>query len=275
MARHPLSLQSRHMQGTTDLLRVGTEQVPWEIRLSPRRRTLSIAVHPEPRIIVRAPSGWPRALIEARLAERAAWIARHVQRFRGLAAVLPPPPAYVTGDLLPYVGELHRLEVVVARRPAVNRLPGALQVGVPPGADAGRVRRTVEAWYRDRARELFAAILEEQFGWFEDRGHARPTISVRKMTSRWGTLAGPARRRTLPWSGADWPGAGRRGTSRMTLNLALIRAPRECSEYVLIHELCHLEHRGHGRSFYRLMAERLPDWRQRKRQLEGLLLLWS
>jgi predicted metal-dependent hydrolase len=256
------------MPGTTDLLRVGTDQVPCEIRLSRRRRTLGIEVHPEPRVIVRAPSGWPRALIEARLAERATWIGRHVQRFRGLAAVLPPPPGYVTGDLLPYVGELHRLEVVVARRPAVTRLPGALRVGVPPGADAGRVRRAVEAWYRDRARELFAAILEEQFGWFAGRGHARPTISVRKMTSRWGTLSGPARRRSLPWSGA-----GGRGTSRMTLNLALIRAPRECSEYVLVHELCHLEHRGHGRDFYRLMEERLPDWRQRKRQLESLLLL--
>ncbi|MDH5255640.1 MAG: M48 family metallopeptidase [Gammaproteobacteria bacterium] len=244
------------MPGTTDLLRVGTDQVPCEIRLS-RRRTLGIEVHPEPRVIVRAPSGWSRALIESRLAERAAWIGRHVERFRGLAAVLPPPPAYVTGDHVPYLGELHRLEVLAARRPAVYRLPGILQVGVPGGTGAQRVRRALESWYRDRARELFATILEERFSWFEGRGHARPTIAVRKMTSRWGTLAG----------------AGRRGTSRMTLNLALIRAPRECGEYVLVHELCHLEHRGHGRAFYRLMEARLPDWRQRKRQLESLLLI--
>jgi predicted metal-dependent hydrolase len=256
------------MPGTTDLLRVGTDQVPCEIRLSRRRRTLAIEVHPEPRVIVRAPAGWSRTLIEARLAERAAWIGRHVQRFRGLAAVLPPPPAWVTGDLLPYLGELHRLEVIVARRGAVTRQPGALQVGLPPGAGPDRVRRALEAWYRDRARELFAVILEEQFGWFGDRGHPRPTISVRKMTSRWGTLAGPVRCRPLLW-----PVAGRRGTSRMTLNLALIRAPRECSEYVLVHELCHLEYRGHGPDFYRLMEERLPDWRQRKGRLEGLLLL--
>lgn len=256
------------MQGTTDLLRVGPDQVPCEFRLSRRRRTLSIEVHPGPRVVVRAPSGWPRDLIEARLAERAGWIGRHVQRFRGLAAVLPPVPGYVTGDLLPYLGEFHRLEVVAAGRPSVAHSPGTLRVGVPAGAGPDRVRRALESWYRDRARELFATLIDERSGWFRDRGHPCPTLTVRRMTTRWGTLASPARR-----AGLRWPGTRQRGASRMTLNLALIRAPRECGEYVVVHELCHLEHRGHGREFYQLMDARLPDWRERKRRLESLLLL--
>lgn len=256
------------MPDTTDLLRIGTDQVPCEIRLSRRRRTLAIEVQPEPRIIVRAPSGWSRALIEARVTERIPWIGRHVRRFRSLAAVLPPPPAYVTGDLLAYVGEFHRLEVVAAGRPAVARLPGTLRVGVPPGAGPDRVRRVLETWYRARAGELFATLLDERFDWFRGRGHPLPVIAVRKMTSRWGTLAARRRRGTL-----HWPGATPRGASRMTLNLALVRAPRECAEYVIVHELCHLEHRGHGRDFYRLMDHQLPDWPERKRRLESLLLL--
>ena len=245
------------MMFTRGLLRIGDEQVPCEIRLSRRRRTLGIEVQPEPRIIVRAPAGWSRALIEARVTERATWIGRHVQRFRSLAAALPPAPAFVTGDLLPYLGELHRLEVVSAGRPAVARLPGALRVAVPPGAGPERVRRALETWYRARAGELFATLLDERCDWFLGRGHPRPTISVRRMTTRWGTLGPPAPH----------------GASRMTLNLALIRAPRECGEYVVVHELCHLEHRGHGRGFYRLMDQRLPDWPERKRRLESLLLL--
>lgn len=256
------------MPGNTDLLRVGTDQVPCEIRLSRRRRTLSIVVHPEPRVIVRAPSGWPRSLIEARLAERTPWIGRHVERFRGLAAVLPPPPAYITGDLIPYLGEWHRLVVVAARRRTVALSPGELRVGVPVGAGPDGVRLALETWYRGRAQELFATLLEEQFGWFRDRGHPLPTVTVRKMTSRWGTLAAPQRRRKF-----HWPDPRPQGPARVTLNLALIRAPRECSEYVVVHELCHLEHRGHGRDFYRLMDLRLPDWPGRKRRLESLLLL--
>lgn len=249
--------------------------MPCEFRLSRRRRTLSIEVHPEPRVIVRAPASWSRAFIDQRLAERTTWIGRHVQRYRDLAAAMPPPPTYVTGDVLSYVGELHRLEVVSAGRPAVTRLPGVLQVGVPPsgdgGGDTGRVRRALDSWYRARARELFPEILAERCGWFLERGHPRPTVTIRKMSSRWGTLATPARQ-GLKW-GLRWPGSDARRASRMTLNLALIRAPRECAEYVVVHELCHLEHRGHGRDFYRLMDARLPEWQDRRRQLNGLLLL--
>jgi len=251
-----------------DLHPTGADPVPCEVRLSRRRRTLGIEVHPEPRVIVRAPAGWSRTLIEARVAERAGWIGRHVERFRGLAAALPPAPAYTSGDLLPYLGEWHRLEVVAAGRPAVTLLPGALRVGVPAGAGPERVRRALESWYRARARELFAALLDERVGWFLGRGHAVPTLTIRKMSSRWGTLASPRRR-----TGFRWLGTGPPAASRMTLNLALIRAPRACSEYVVVHELCHLEHRGHGRDFYRLMDQQLPDWQARKGLLESLLLL--
>lgn len=256
------------MMGTTALLHLGSDRVPCEIRLSRRRRTLSIEVHPEPRVIVRAPSGWPPALIEARLAERHRWIGRHVERFRGLAASRPPPLAYATGDLVSYVGEPHRLEVVEAGRPTVSHGAGVLRVGLPPGAGPDRVRGALENWYRAQGRQLFGTILLERFPWFSDRGHGCPRLTLRKMRTRWGTLSSPPRRPVWSFAGASRP-----GSSRMTLNMALIHAPRECGEYVVVHELCHLEHRGHGRDFYRLLDRQLPDWRERKRRLESLLLL--
>lgn len=109
---------------------------------------------------------------------------------------------------------------------------------------------TFEPGQRSRAHEVFKEILAERFDTFRQRGHECPSLKIRKMKTRWGSLAG-----------------GR----RMTLNLWLILAPRECIEYVIVHELCHLEHRGHGRRFYRLMDELMPDWRERKRQLEEIL----
>ena len=57
--------------------------------------------------------------------------------------------------------------------------------------------------------------------------------------------------------------------SGMTLNLLLIHAPLSAIEYVVVHELCHLRYRGHGREFYGLMDSVLPDWRTRKLLLEA------
>lgn len=183
------------------------EPIPYEIRLSFRRRTLSIEVHPDLRVIVRAPARCAPGLISVQVAARARWIARQLERFRQPGQIRSPP----------------------------HDLSG--QAPFDPGE-------------RSRAHEVFGEILAERFNSFRHRGHGCPSLKIRKMKTRWGSLAG-----------------GR----RMTLNLWLIRAPRECIEYVIVHELCHLEYRGHGPAFHRLMDELMPDWCTRKRQLEEIL----
>jgi predicted metal-dependent hydrolase len=235
----------------------GEARVPCEVRRSARRRTLSIEVYPDLRVIVRAPSRCPRSLIEARLAERAPWIERQVERFRRLARERPPEPRYIEGETHLYMGEQHALEVVAAARAGVTRVTGALRLSLPPGSGADDARRALEAWYRARAGEEFAAVLDARFGPFRAGGHRRPELRVRAMRTRWGSLAR---------AGADDERA------RMTVNLALIRAPLACIEYVIVHELCHLEYRGHGPRFRALLERHLPDWHERRRRLNALPL---
>ena len=55
----------------------------------------------------------------------------------------------------------------------------------------------------------------------------------------------------------------------MSLNLALIHAPLDCIEYVVVHELCHLRYHGHGRGFYQLLEVLMPDWKARRQTLEA------
>jgi hypothetical protein len=71
------------------------------------------------------------------------------------------------------------------------------------------------------------------------------------MKTRWGSLAK---------SGA------------LTLNTDLVRAPLECIEYVITHELCHLKHHDHSSGFYKLLEKVMPDWEKRKRRLEMALV---
>jgi len=53
----------------------------------------------------------------------------------------------------------------------------------------------------------------------------------------------------------------------ITLNPRLVQTPTSCIDYVLIHELCHLKEHNHGKYYYQLLDQTLPDWRERRQKL--------
>jgi predicted metal-dependent hydrolase len=56
----------------------------------------------------------------------------------------------------------------------------------------------------------------------------------------------------------------------LTLNLYLVKAPVQCIDYVILHELCHLAEHNHSARFYQLMTQVMPDWKKTKTQLDGM-----
>lgn len=100
------------------------------------------------------------------------------------------------------------------------------------------------------ARELFEQRLDACWARFAAPGETRPVLRVRTMRTRWGSLS---------------------SSGRMTLNTMLARASLECLDAVIYHELCHLRVRAHDAAFYRELARYVPEWRERRRELRGLL----
>jgi predicted metal-dependent hydrolase len=78
-----------------------------------------------------------------------------------------------------------------------------------------------------------------------------PKLMIRPMTKRWGSFT---------------------PKGSLVLNLDLIRAPMRCIDYVIVHELAHAFEPDHGVRWRRLMDKAMPDWRDRKQQLETKLV---
>ena len=226
----------------------GTETIGYEIRFLPTRRTLGIEVHPDLTVVVRAPVDCDPDTIQARVGKRASWISKQLTNFQRYS---PRTPArkYVSGETHLYLGRQCRLKVVAGELASVKMNRGHLVLTLPGKADPDRVKALLHHWYLDHARQVFIDVLGEFLPRFS--GHHRPRLIVRAMQSRWGSLS-------------------QAGT--MTLNANLVRAPRACVEYVVAHELCHLKHRDHDASFYRLLGQVMPDWKKRKQRLETALL---
>ena len=221
----------------------------YELRQSARRRSLSIEVHPDLRVLVRAPLRLPKRDIEAFITARVLWVTAQLEHFRSAHRVALVP-TYADGATHYYLGLAHRLQLDPSAHHGVERCDDGLVIGGRAARDGLAARSALNDWYRARAREEFATILAACYLHPRFQRHVCPALQIRTMRSRWGSLG------------------SRRG---MTLNLVLIQAPRECIEFVVMHELCHLRYHGHGKGFYKLLDAVCPDWRARKRLLEDSL----
>lgn len=229
-------------------LSYGHDSIPYEVLFLSTRKTLSIEVFPSGRVLVRAPLGCPEGLILERLHKRAGWISRQLAEF---ASYRPRTPTrqYLSGETHLYLGRRYRLKVAPGSTAGVNISGGHLVVSLPGEIGPDQVKAQLDRWYLERAKVIFAEVLQACLPRFQ--GVNRPHIRVRSMRSRWGSLS---------------------TTNTMTLNVNLVRAPRPCIEYVVIHELCHTRQRNHDTSFFRLLAQVMPDWQQHKQRLEQALL---
>ena len=219
---------------------------PFQIIPSPRRRTLGVEVHRDLSVIVRAPLGCPDDLVRRYLNRQRRWITRQLDYFKAL----PPPrphPRYVEGEAHLYLGREYQLALQPERRSQVLIDGERLIVGGIGASDPSVTEAALSRWYLARARLEFINLLSACHAHPRFARYGCPSLRVRNMRTRWGSLCRA------------------RG---MTLNAVLIQAPRECIEYVIFHELCHLSYHGHGARFYQLLSAVAPEWEARKRQLE-------
>ncbi|VTU41311.1 hypothetical protein H4CHR_06046 [Variovorax sp. PBS-H4] len=231
-------------------LRYGDERIAFSVRVHPVRRAQRMAIHVEPdgRVVVDVSEQTPDAVVQAAVQRRARWISAQVAAARArLANALPR--AHASGESLFYLGRRYVLKVVVDEgRDGNVRLHGArIEVAVAK-ADTARVQALLDAWYRKRAGGVLAArlaVLAHTLSWVR----TPPPMQLRVTKKRWGSCS-PA--------------------GRLTLNPNLVKAPCECIDYVLLHELCHLGEHNHGPRFCRLLDTRMPDWRRVKARLDAL-----
>ena len=209
-----------------------------------RRRTLELRVYPDHRIEVRAPMRCSMRDIKEFVDERREWIEKRLNGF-----VAPKQRSveerFAQGSEHYYLGKPFQLLLGSGRGKA--RFSGdVLTLYVIDTTDPSKVEKALDTWYRRQAQQYFSERLEVLFPAFAARGFSLPPLTLRKMRSRWGSLS----QRT-----------------GMTLNTELIKTPPHCIDYVVVHELCHMEHMNHGAGFKGLMKKMMPDWTQRKKEL--------
>jgi len=229
-------------------IQYGTTQIEYEVSYNPRKH-LSIEVHPDLRVTVKAPLGASPADIEAKLFKRAPWILKQQRQFEVYLPQLPPRK-YLSGETHRYLGRQYRLKVMETDgTEGVKLTRGYFYISVRDKTNTERVKVLLTEWYRLQARRVFKERLDICFAKVGFLKLDYPAYDIRLMEKRWGSCT-PA--------------------GKILLNLKLIQVPKEYIDYVIMHELCHLKEHNHSSRFYTLLDRVMPNWRELRRQLNQI-----
>ena len=224
-----------------------------------RCRFVKIVVNGPEEVEVRVPPRVSSRAVHAFVAQQAEWILQAMAK----QALKPRlvPLNYVTGETFFYLGKPHRLEVVQSPWKTVTRDEGVLRVTLSNRDNSVRVKELVDGWFRTQAQLLLANYLAEALERFSERiRHPHCPLTLRSDAQVRGI------RLTVRTMKTRWGSCARDG--HVTLSTELIHAPWRLIEYVIVHELCHLAHLNHSPAFYFQLAQCLPDWEVRRRELE-------
>jgi hypothetical protein len=212
-------------------------------------KNVHLSVYPPTgRVRISAPAHMSMATIRVFAISKLAWIRKQQARLEGQARETPRD--FIDRESHHVWGQRYLLQVVErAEAPSVALKGNKMTLSVRPGTGTDKRNSILEEWYREQLKADTPALLarwEPRLDVIVDRLH------VQRMKTKWGSCNADKR--------------------SIRLNTELARKPRECLEYLVVHEMVHLLERTHGPAFVSLMDRHLPNWRTRRDQLNAFPL---
>lgn len=223
------------------------------VRVSPRRTRFALTVETDASVTLHVPEG--RSEVEARefVQSHQSWVESKIA-LRERTGALNPAKRLVEGEVFRYLGRTYRLVVdpALSAGTPVRLVAGRLVMSEGLSGAPNRGKAALVGWYRQVGRDWASGRLQP---WAARMAVAEPELTVRDLGGRWGTYR---------------PDQEGQGPGRMSLGWQLFQLPMPLVDYVIAHELAHIRVPGHGADFWRLLGRALPEWKERRAELDEL-----
>lgn len=217
-------------------------------------KNLNLRIRNDGSVFVSANDMVPCEEIDLFVQSKASYILKTIDHFNEMAQYKPQPKQYVSGETFYIQGRGLRLQVSQAKKDMISSDGVYISLEVKDINDVDKKRRIVTRFLDQECKAVFREVMEDLYPLVKKYGIEKPTLRVRDMETRWGSC--------LMKKGI------------ITLNKHLLEAPRNCIEYVVMHELCHLMHPNHSKQFYAFLSMLMPDWKERKQFLDKTAVYW-
>lgn len=204
-----------------------------------RRKTISITITEDARVVVRAPLRVSVAAIEGFLEQKRRWISEK-REIAARRAAEHRQGEFLSGEEFPYLGRRLMLSVSEDAK-GIEAVGGVLAF---PRAWLPQAGQRLGKWYRAEAARVFAGRLETLV---RQTGLRPASVGITDARHRWGSC-----------------GTG----GRLNFTWRLVMAPPDVIDYVLVHELAHMEHMDHSAEFWGLVGQIMPEYMEKKKWLK-------
>lgn len=239
----------------THKLEVGKDQLIEFELIRKDVKNINLTVRPDFSITVSANSKVSLDKIYEFVDSKSSWILKRIGRFSQTKRDNDEKHEFVSGESYKFLGNQYRLELNLTS--SIERVlmdEGKLKLYVRNKYKITTKARLMDEWYRGQAKLMFNESLEKMYELIKDHIMFLPTLDFKLMKKRWGSCL--------------------RSKHVILLNLELIKAPKYCIDYVVLHELVHFVHKNHDSKFYELLTVLMPDWKQRKEILDQEIVLY-
>jgi len=207
------------------------------IRSKKRRKTISLHIKEDGRIVIYVPYHTPKGEIEKFIKEKQSWIVEKISEKEKFTK--QPNKAFIPGEQFLYLGESYPLEIGDTNP---KGLPLKLSFGkfLIDQGHAAKAKDLFTQWYKREAKER----IEERVHYFSNRLQLVPKgLKITSAKHRWGSCS---------------------RDNRLSFSWRIIMAPLRIIDYVLIHELVHIKEKNHSKRFWTSLETILPDYRKHR-----------
>ena len=214
-----------------------------------QRKTVGIIVEPDGTIIVRAPVDMDEGDIVETVNKKRKWIADKIKANDKVKPPIPKIQEPVSGEKLRFKNALYRLQVhdSVEQKTRIVRALRTLHVYINDKLDedvrANEIKSAIIEWYKDKATQFLSQRVERYSRYLKEEPKQ---IKIREIKLRWGSCT---------------------PEGILLFNWRIMMAPVSAIDYVVIHELCHLQDPDHSASFWDLVESLQPTYRKWKEWL--------
>lgn len=211
-------------------------------------KNVHLKVYRDLSVVLSVPEKVPDEWIQNFLNDRRQWIEKQIQKYKesGGSNTLLDIGCGTSAQLL---GKDVRIYREKSDLQCVKLEEKSITIYCNDITDTQTVQKIFGQWWRGYAATVYQNEMNVIFDRvFKKYGLTKPSIIIRKMKTLWGSCT-PQK-------------------SKITLNEYLLKADVRCIQYVVLHELTHLLYPDHSKSFYDFLTIQMPDWQERKKQLD-------